>query len=72
MLGQAYRLTEVNFVTSFEYIALTWVSLWGYVVWREVPGVSSVIGAVLIVLAGLWLLTRANQQPAAAPEFLER
>jgi drug/metabolite transporter (DMT)-like permease len=72
MLGQAYRLTEVNFVTSFEYTALIWGTLWGYVVWREVPGVSSVIGAVLIVLAGLWLLTRANQQPAAAPEFLER
>ena len=69
MLGQAYRLTEVNFVTSFEYTALIWGTLWGYVVWREVPGVSSVIGAVLIVLAGLWLLTRANGQPAAVPEL---
>ena len=72
MLGQAYRLTEVNFVTSFEYTALIWGTLWGYVVWREVPGVSSVIGAVLIVLAGLWLLKRANGQPAAVPEFSER
>lgn len=72
MLGQAYRLSEVNFVTSFEYTALIWGTLWGYVVWREVPGVSSVIGAVLIVLAGMWLLTRANHQPAAVPEFLER
>ena len=61
MLGQAYRLTEVNFVTSFEYTALIWGTLWGYVVWREVPGVSSVIGAVRIVLAGLGLLPRATR-----------
>ena len=28
--------------------------------------------AVLIVLAGLWVLKRANGQPAAVPEFSER
>lgn len=72
MLGQAYRLTEVNFVTSFEYTALIWGTLWGYVVWHEVPGISSVIGAVLIVLAGLSLLVRFNPRQAAVPEFLER
>jgi len=37
-----------------------------------VPGISSVIGAVLIVLAGLSLLVRFNPQQAAVPEFLDR
>jgi drug/metabolite transporter (DMT)-like permease len=53
MLGEAYRLEEANIVTSFEYTALIWGTVWGYLIWNEMPGIESVIGACLIVGAGL-------------------
>ena len=53
MLGEAYRLEEANIVTSFEYTALIWGTVWGYLIWNEMPGIESVIGAGLIVGAGL-------------------
>ncbi|MEI6572469.1 MAG: DMT family transporter [Alphaproteobacteria bacterium] len=53
MLGEAYRLEEANIVTSFEYTALIWGTVWGYLIWNEMPGIESIIGAGLIVGAGL-------------------
>ena len=55
MLGEAYRLEEANIVTSFEYTTLIWGTVWGYLIWNETPGIESVIGAGLIVGAGLMI-----------------
>jgi len=60
MLGEAYRLEEANIVTSFEYTNLIWGTIWGYLIWSEMPSQYSVIGAVLIVSAGLLLLAFAK------------
>lgn len=60
MLGQAYRLEEANIVTSFEYTALIWGTVWGYLIWNETPGLESWIGAGLIVGAGLVLVMFAR------------
>lgn len=56
MLGQAYRLAEANLVASLEYTGIIWGTTWGFLIWGEVPGVNSLIGASLIVLAGLLLI----------------
>lgn len=56
LLTAAYRVAEANVVTPFEYTGLLWTPLWGYVFWSEVPAVTTVIGAALIVVAGLWTI----------------
>ena len=66
MLGEAYRLEEANIVTSFEYTTLIWGTVWGYLIWNEMPGIESVIGAGLIARgpdyagwgAGIFVLSR--------------
>ena len=52
-LTYAYREAEANLVASFEYTALVWAPIWGFLVWHEVPGAATIAGAVLIVGAGL-------------------
>ena len=37
LLTQAYRMAEANFVACFEYSAIIWATLGGYLFWREVP-----------------------------------
>lgn len=52
-LTYAYREADANQVASFEYTALIWAPVWGFLIWQEVPGAATIAGAVLIVGAGL-------------------
>lgn len=58
LLTQAYRVAQANFVTPFEYSGLLWAPLWGFLFWSEIPRATTVIGAGLIILAGLIATTR--------------
>jgi drug/metabolite transporter (DMT)-like permease len=60
LLSQAYRLAEANFVASFEYSGLIWATLWGFWVFGEVPDRTMIVGAALIVSAGLYMLYGAK------------
>ena len=53
-----YRIAAPSFVAPFEYSALIWASLWGYALWGDIPGISTLGGAALIVAAGLWMIWR--------------
>jgi drug/metabolite transporter (DMT)-like permease len=52
-LTYAYREADANLVASFEYTALIWAPIWGFLLWHEVPGAATIAGAALIVGAGL-------------------
>lgn len=66
MLGQAYRLAEANLVASLEYTGIIWGTAWGFLIWGEVPGLNSAVGAALIVLAGLSLIFVGSPKSEAA------
>jgi drug/metabolite transporter (DMT)-like permease len=66
LLTQAYRMAEANFVACFEYTAIIWAIFGGYVFFGETVDVYSILGAVLIVAAGLYVLFRT--QPATPLE----
>jgi drug/metabolite transporter (DMT)-like permease len=60
LLAQAYRLAEANFVACFEYTAIIWAIFGGYVFFGETVDIYSIIGAGLIVVAGLYVLFGAR------------
>ncbi|MFZ1682281.1 MAG: DMT family transporter [Rhizobiaceae bacterium] len=53
LLTHAYRVAPANTVASFEYTALIWSPLWGFLFFKEIPAITTVIGGGLIVIAGL-------------------
>lgn len=55
-LSQAYRVARASAVTSFEYTGILWAPLWGFLIFGEVPRLTTLIGAALIVGAGLFAL----------------
>ncbi|HET6161025.1 MAG TPA: DMT family transporter [Dongiaceae bacterium] len=63
LLTQAYRMAEANFVACFEYTAIIWATLGGYLFWNEIPDIYSFIGAALIVAAGLYVLFGTEPAP---------
>jgi len=52
----AYRIASPSFVAPLEYTTLLWVSIWSYLFWREVPADTTLMGAALIIAAGLWMI----------------
>jgi len=59
-LSQAYRLAPAASVAPFEYVGLPLAALWGYLFWSEVPMATTVLGVVLIVGSGLYVLHRES------------
>jgi drug/metabolite transporter (DMT)-like permease len=53
-----YKVVAPSFVAPFEYQSLLWASLWGFVLWGDVPAGTTFGGAALIVAAGLWMIWR--------------
>lgn len=67
LLGQAYRLAPANKAATFEYTGLLWAPLWGFLFFSEIPDSGTLIGAALIVGAGLFALNAGTQLRQAAP-----
>ena len=61
-LTQAYRIAEANVIAPFEYSAVVWLVLAGYLIWGEVPQLMTVVGGILIIGAGVYVL-RASRPP---------
>jgi len=51
----AYRQAPAALVAPFEYTALVWGAILGWLLWGEQPGPTVWIGAAVIVLAGFYL-----------------
>jgi drug/metabolite transporter (DMT)-like permease len=58
LLSQAYRLAPAGNVAVFEYTAILWAPLWGFLFFAEVPKATTLVGAALICGAGLVALRR--------------
>lgn len=60
LLTSAYRVARAGVVTPFEYSGVLWAPLWGFLFFSEVPRMTTVAGAALIVGAGLVALRVAR------------
>ncbi len=64
LLVQAYRLAPVSVVAPFEYSALPWGVLFGYLLWGHLPDGAGLAGLLLIVGSGLYVLYREHLKGA--------
>ncbi|MEM7251704.1 MAG: DMT family transporter [Pseudomonadota bacterium] len=54
----AYRAAEASFIAPLDYTALVWSGLLGWLIWSEVPSSNTVVGAAVVVSAGLYIVHR--------------
>lgn len=57
-LIQAMRFAPASLASPFLYAQLIWSSLFGFLLFGDLPGLNTYLGAVLIVAAGLYIATR--------------
>jgi drug/metabolite transporter (DMT)-like permease len=53
---QALSYAPAGAVSPFNYMALIWGSIIGFIVWGEVPTTPIIIGSAIVTLTGLYLL----------------
>lgn len=66
-ITSAFSKAAVGVIAPFEYTALVWAVLLGYLVWQDIPGWNVVTGAAIIILCGLYVIYRESRQQAEAP-----
>jgi drug/metabolite transporter (DMT)-like permease len=54
----AFRLGPAAVITPFEYSALIWATLLGYLLWDELPDGITLLGATIVVASGLYIVYR--------------
>jgi drug/metabolite transporter (DMT)-like permease len=53
---RAYTLAPAPIVAPFTYSQIIWATLSGFLLFGDIPGVMTVVGALIVVASGLYLL----------------
>lgn len=69
MFAQAYRHAQAAVLAPFDYTAMLWAVLFGFLIWGEIPGPAAVAGMAVIAGTGLYLMRheRLRQLSAEKP-----
>jgi len=63
---RAFRVGEASLLAPFEYTALIWAGLFGYILWGDIPTVQVLAGAAIIICASLYIAHREAVKRGAA------
>lgn len=62
LLSQAFRMAPAAVVAPFDYTALIWASLLGWIIWGSVPDIWVYAGALVIIASGIYLIIGGAQR----------
>ncbi len=61
LLTESYRHAETGVIAPFEYVSMLLALVFGYFIFSELPTPTMLIGAALIVAAGLFIIWRERR-----------
>ena len=64
-VNRAMKLADAATVAPFQYTILFWAILFGWLVFGDVPRTAMLVGAAIIVTAGLFIFVREQRAKAA-------
>ena len=71
-LIRAFRLAPAAVVSPFSYTGLIWATVFGFIVFLEVPDLWTMVGASLIVGSGLYVFHRERTLAVPVSQPVER
>lgn len=61
MITRSLYLAPVSVVVPFDYTQIAWAALLGWLIWSVLPGVHTLLGALLIAAGGLYTVWREQR-----------
>lgn len=62
LFAQAYRHAKASVLAPFDYTAMVWAVVFGFLVWGDIPGPAAVAGMIVIAATGLYLMHHERLQ----------
>jgi len=70
-VNRSLKLAPASVVVPYQYSMIVWAVIFGFVVFGDVPSWATIIGAAIIIAAGLYIFVREQQlgreEPAVNP-----
>ena len=60
LLSHGYRLAEASRAAVFEYVALPWGVLWGFLIFNTPPDLLTLAGAAVLIATGIYTLRQGQ------------
>jgi drug/metabolite transporter (DMT)-like permease len=60
-VNRSLKLAPASSVVPYQYSMIIWAVMFGYVVFGDVPSLATLIGAAIIIAAGLYIFIREQQ-----------
>jgi drug/metabolite transporter (DMT)-like permease len=61
LLTQSYRFADASTIAPFDYVNMLWAILVGWLVFSEIPVPEVVIGALIVIAAGVFVIYREHR-----------
>lgn len=61
LLIAAHRLASASTLAPFIYVQLIWATMWGFLVFADVPDRWTLAGAAIVIASGLYILYREHK-----------
>ncbi|MBL6864058.1 MAG: hypothetical protein ISQ90_04650 [Rhodospirillales bacterium] len=61
MLTQSLKIADASLVMPFDFIKLIWASIFGFLVFSEIPTVCALVGGVIIFASSSYITYRESQ-----------
>lgn len=58
VLTAAYRRTEASILAPFDYTAMVWAVLFGFLLWGELPAPNIWLGVAIVIASGIYIIYR--------------
>lgn len=72
LLTISFRYAEASLLAPYEYLAMVFAAIVGYVFWGEVPVTTTWVGAAVIAGSGIFIFARRKRRrQAAEPVIIE-
>ena len=58
----AYKFGEASLLASLDYVRLLWATLFGFLIFDQLPGLSTWVGAALVIAAAIFMIYRETRR----------
>ncbi|MCB1489671.1 MAG: DMT family transporter [Bauldia sp.] len=70
MVNRSLKLAPASVVVPYQYTLIVWAVVFGYIVFGDVPTLSTMIGALLIIGSGLFIFFREQRVAKVKPDVV--
>jgi drug/metabolite transporter (DMT)-like permease len=61
MMTESFRHADASIIAPFDYVSMVWAVAVGWLLFGELPAAAVLVGAVIVVAAGIFVIWREHQ-----------